>query len=297
MSEGRQQIAGSADRPLAQGAAAPYPLIVTASGDIIQISGQVVMISGQHVYLESGATIIVQISGLVVEISGEVVQISGQHIYQESGAIVLISGQTVELESGTGPISVDQLSGAVVLISGQTVSLASGSIVTISGNSIYQESGAVVLISGQTITQASGAVVLISGQTITQASGAIVLISGQHLYQESGAVVLISGQTVISKVSGEIVGIVTPTTGGHFQQAIPNASTQLSALAAKTVTIKHMTAISSGNAVYIGVSVAAAATSFELLEGEAINIDIDNANKLYAIATESGDRICVIGVT
>ena len=282
MSEGRQQIAGSADRPLAQGAAAPYPLIVTASGDIIQISGQVVMISGQHVYLESGATIIVQISGLVVEISGEVVQISGQHIYQESGAIVLISGQTVELESGTGPISVDQLSGAVVLISGQTVSLASGSIVTISGNSIYQESGAVVLI---------------SGQTITQASGAIVLISGQHLYQESGAVVLISGQTVISKVSGEIVGIVTPTTGGHFQQAIPNASTQLSALAAKTVTIKHMTAISSGNAVYIGVSVAAAATSFELLEGEAINIDIDNANKLYAIATESGDRICVIGVT
>lgn len=154
-----------------------------------------------------------------------------------SGAVVLVSGQTVELQSGTGPIAGITISGAVVYISGQHVFVESGAVVLISGQTVELQSGtgpiagisisgAIVQISGQHIYQESGAVVLVSGQfvytsaVVSIASGSIVTVSGNYLYLESGTgpvltsvsgnVVYVSG-TVVAKMSGEYVELQSGT--------------------------------------------------------------------------------------
>jgi len=127
-----------------------------------------------------------------------------------SGEVIVtrISGETVQLASGIGPILVS-LTGEVVVtkVSGETVQLASGI-----GPILVSLTGEVVVtkVSGETVQLASGIgpiLASISGETVlTAISGETVIakVSGETVISK------VSGETVIAKVSGEAVSVSSP---------------------------------------------------------------------------------------
>jgi hypothetical protein len=48
--------------------------------------------------------------------------------------------------------------------------------------------------------------------------------------------------------------------------------------------------------VYVGVSGVDASNGFELNAGESISLSIDNTNRLYVIASDINQKICLIGI-
>lgn len=80
-----------------------------------------------------------------------------------------------------------------------------------------------------------------------------------------------------------------------FQQTIGASQSQLASNSISlSVTIKAM----DGNSgvVYIGTNGVASSTGFELGAGESISLAVDNTDRLYAIASVAGQKICVIGI-
>ncbi|GAH75697.1 unnamed protein product, partial [marine sediment metagenome] len=141
-----------------------------------------------------------RVSGIVAVVSGEVHVMSGQvDVFMMSGeAVAKISGQTVALQSGTGPI--------LTKVSGETVELQSGTgpiLAKISGETLIAK------VSGETITaKVSGETVSIETptmvktgpvRTLSDASGGVVLHSGEvkaamvKALTDNSGVVLVGG--------------------------------------------------------------------------------------------------------
>lgn len=80
-----------------------------------------------------------------------------------------------------------------------------------------------------------------------------------------------------------------------FQQTIGASQAQLASNAISlSVTIKAM----DGNSgtIYVGTNGVTSSTGFELGAGESISLAVDNTDRLYAISSVAGQKICVIGI-
>lgn len=202
-----------------------------------------------------------------------------------SGQVVKVSGETLQLASGTGPISV---SGQPIKISGETVQLASGTgPISVSGQPIK--------ISGETV------IAKVSGETLKLASGTgPISVSGQPI-RISGETVIakVSGETVIAKVSGEVVDIKVPTEVKTAELRVVTGDSGGAVLhsgAVVSVTIKALAA-NSGD-IYVGGATNRPYSGFGfcLEKGEAINLDASDFNNVYLCATVSGDRVTFLGI-
>ncbi len=106
---------------------------------------------------------------------------------------------------------------------------------------------------------------------------------GQTTSNESIPVVVASDQSI-----GKSNIIVFQETIGTSQIQLSNNAISLS------VTIK---ALDSNTAnIYVGKLGVTTSTGFELGAGESISLSIDNTNRLYAIAADTNQKICVIGI-
>lgn len=80
-----------------------------------------------------------------------------------------------------------------------------------------------------------------------------------------------------------------------FQETVGLTSAQLSNNAITlSVTIKALD--SNTGTIFIGTSGVTTSNGFELSAGESVTISIDNTNRLYAIATLAGQKLCLIGI-
>jgi hypothetical protein len=248
-------------------------------------------------------------------LSGDVI------ISKVSGEAVKVSGETLQLASGTGPISV---SGQPIRVSGETLALASGTgpiLAKVSGESVTTK------ISGETVvaetsgklfvgryyptppTVGSGAVT----EVITDSLGRIHLASGTGPISVSGQPVRVSGETVIAKVSGEVVRVSgeavmisgqvvdlkTPTaikTSGLFLVTAASGGASLPSGAIVSVTVKALST-NSGN-IFVGGSTHLPYSGFGFLleAGEAVNLDVDNFGNVWVCATVSGDKVTYLGI-
>lgn len=106
---------------------------------------------------------------------------------------------------------------------------------------------------------------------------------GQSLSSNSIPVVVASDQTI-----GRSNVIV-------FQEIVGLSETQLSNNALSlSVTIKS--ANSNNGVIYLGTIGVTSSNGFELNAGESISVSIDNTNRLYAIASLTNQKLCVIGI-
>lgn len=80
-----------------------------------------------------------------------------------------------------------------------------------------------------------------------------------------------------------------------FQETVGLSAIQLSNNAISlSVTIKAMD--SNTGTIYVGTNGVTNSNGFELSAGESISISIDNTNRLYAIASLAGQKLCIIGI-
>ena len=236
-----------------------------------------------------------------------------QHIY--SGEVIAqISGDMVQLASGTGPIvaTVD-ISGVVVSVSGATViSKVSGQPVGVSGETIIAKtSGQVAKVSGETVVLASGPFVrsMISGdQIIAKISGETVTIGGISI---SGQPVGVSGETMIAKTSGQVAKVSGETVvvaSGHYGRARVSGDTVVVAsgafvrakmsgetVIAETSGQRHEVHIMSGAGIAVAISgnwVEAHITSGEVTVGALPIVGSAQVHILsgQVIAKTSGER-------
>jgi len=230
------------------------------SGEVVLVSGQPVDVSGSFVYTSIEATVA---SGTPVGISGQVVKISGETIYLESGTgpiLAKVSGETVQLASGTGPISV---SGQPIKISGEKVF-------------VITESGDYVVVSGEVVAK----------------------VSGESLVVTSGEVrALISGDVV--QISGQVVDFKAPTTiktSGLFTVTGASGGANLYSGAVVSVTVKALS--SNSGDIYVGGSTHKPYSGYGFLlePGEAINVDVDNFGEVWVFAAVSGDKVTYLGI-
>ena len=80
-----------------------------------------------------------------------------------------------------------------------------------------------------------------------------------------------------------------------FQETIGTSELQLADNPLNySVTVKAL----NGNSavVYVGVSGVDASNGFELNAGESISLSIDNTNRLYVVASDVNQKICLIGI-
>jgi len=159
-----------------------------------------------------------------------------------------------------------------------------------------QVSGAVIVSGAVSIE--SGLIAVLSGEVVV--SGYVAVESGAHVITQPGiqvsGAVQVSGE-VIAKVSGEVVDIATPTTiptAGIFVVTAASGGATLPPQAVISVTIKAMSE-NSGN-IHIAGTALQSGEGFVLEPGEAVNIDIDNLNKIYVLAEVSGDRVTYLAV-
>lgn len=106
---------------------------------------------------------------------------------------------------------------------------------------------------------------------------------GQSTSDDSIPVVIASDQNI-----GKSNVVVFQQTVGTSEVQLPNNSLGYS------VTVKasdNNTAI-----VYIGISGVTASNGFELGAGESVSLSIDNTNRLYAVAADLNQKLCVIGI-
>jgi len=158
------------------------------------------------------------------------------------------------------------------------------------------------LTSGGFVTAA-----LTSGGFVTAmvASGLGVLISGQHVFVESGVHVVSESGTLhcvidtgVVQISGEVVGIETPTavrTRDILVVSSNSGGTLLLSGDIKGATVKSL----SGD-IFIGGTTTPdmpySGHGLLLAAGEAWSLDIDNFNKIRACAAVNGDWLSYAGV-
>ena len=207
--------------------------VLIQSGHGVLISGQSITSTSasplyitntlsSQLYLASG--LVVSISGQMIDIDSGVYYASGVGVLVQSGHGVLISGQSVTSTSASPLYVINTISSQLYLASGLYVSI-SGQMVDLDSG-VYYASGIGVLIQ-------SGHGVLISGQTVAIASGAFINNqSGHGVIVQSGHGVLISGQAVLTNLapnSGQYVNIgsgigVTINISGYTAQMAPGQS-------------------------------------------------------------------------
>lgn len=207
----------------------------------------------------------VKISGQVVvaEVSGAVVKISGQYVNANitSSTIMMpvdIQGATIDVPV-TGQVSITSGAGPVLAhISGETV--------------IAKISGEKVTLSGEVV------------QTGIVSSDIMVPVDIQGQYVD---LTLASGTGPIK--------IETPTgiLAGYTQIASLSGGVAIGSAEVVSVLIKNL----SGNAsMWIGPTGVNSGAGLILLAGEAVSMDIDNLNKIYAYAETSGQYISWMGI-
>ena len=107
--------------------------------------------------------------------------------------------------------------------------------------------------------------------------------SGQSVSDDSVPVVIASDQKI-----GKSNVVV-------FQQAVGTSAIQLSNNALNySVTVKSMDANTAS--IFVGVSGVTTSNGFELGAGESISLSVDNTNRLFVIASDINQKICVIGI-
>lgn len=107
--------------------------------------------------------------------------------------------------------------------------------------------------------------------------------SGQSPSEDSVPVVIASDQKI-----GKSNVVVFQQTIGTSELQLPNNSLNYS------VTVK---AIDTNTAsVYVGISGVTTSNGFELASGESISLSVDNTNRLFVIAADVNQKICVIGI-
>ena len=80
-----------------------------------------------------------------------------------------------------------------------------------------------------------------------------------------------------------------------FQETIGTSELQLANNPLNySVTVKALNG--NNSVVYVGVSGVTTSSGFELNAGESISLSIDNTNRLYVIASNANQKICVIGI-
>jgi RNase P/RNase MRP subunit p29 len=271
------------------------------------------------------------ISGEVIDISGQAVavftgniDISGETVVVASGPFIkaMISGQMVTIASGTGPILIET-SGELVKVSGEwVIALTSGQVAKISGETIIAKvSGQVAKVSGEVlVAKTSGEVAKISGETIiakvsgevAKISGEVMKVSGEILIgKTSGEVVKISGETLsVNSGTGPIMTAAKQPTvvNTYITRPVANLSGGICVVsggASIPVRAAIVKCLSGYSDMYVGGSGTPVSASnrplssfgMMLCEGEAVSLDIDNLNAIYASAPLSGHPLSVIGIS
>jgi len=235
-----------------------------------------------------------QLDGFRISGNWVYAQISGEMVFVSQSGMEIwvdISGDIVQLTSGTGPIQAVTLSGSIADISGDLIQLTSGTgpirVVTLSG-SVVDISGCQVEISGQPVVIASGGV-------ITTASGSIVDISGVFVQLTSGTgpiqTTILSGSTV--NISGQSIMVSVPSSIGGATVMLPSGASSYLASAA-IVSIILRADVSNNGAILIGTTVSTEtymSAHLYLFAGEALVIDITNPFLISMCPTISGDVI------
>ena len=106
---------------------------------------------------------------------------------------------------------------------------------------------------------------------------------GQQTSDDSIPVVMASDQMI-----GKSTVVV-------FQQSVGTSQTQLPNNAiGYSVTLKAM----NGNSgvIYVGISGVAESNGFELSAGESVSLSVDNTNRLYVVASDVNQKVCIIGI-
>ena len=220
----------------------------------------------------------------VRDISGTALQLDsrGYVIALISGAVVNVSGMTVEI----------RVSGEVVLISGEAVRV-SGQAVRISGEAV-RVSGEVVDVSDREtrvlgVARISGQTVRVSGETVSaNVSGNVVQISGQ-VVRVSGEIVNTSGQ----------VALEYGTTVRTFADLNPTNSSGGSELGSGVIFAATLRSASGNALMRVGGTGANAPTSgvgVILYGGDALDVRVDNFNRVRVWALTSGQAVSAIGI-
>ena len=83
----------------------------------------------------------------------------------------------------------------------------------------------------------------------------------------------------------------------HGQTIVSTIETQLAVISIpckKGVLVKALS--TNTDIVYVGKSGVTADTGYELTAGEAVSFEVDDVNKVFAVASVAGQRVCWIGV-
>ena len=286
-----------------------YSIVANVSGEVVKISGETVIskasgetviakVSGEKVYAITASGDYISISGdLTADVSGQPVKVSGEVVYviTRSGDYVVISGDLTATADISGQTTyVLTHSGDYVVVSGE-VRLPSSQVVKISGETVSLPATQVVKVSGEAIIAKT------SGEIVSLPATQKVKMSGEKVYTNtlSGDYVVVSGQ-VIAEISGETVDIKTPTsvfTGP--KQIIGAISGGIVLVSGDVVSVSLKASGKNSGDVYLGGTslMPYSGYGFCLEPSEAINLDIDNPNRIRAFSTVSGYcSLYVIGV-
>ncbi len=270
-----------------------------APGTVIsKVSGEAVQISGEKVYVEnqSGQALWVLQSGLIDALSGlAVVLESGTTVNLQSGETITaeVSGQKVYVENQSGQALRVLQSGAIlVLQSGSVRVLQSGTLV-VDNSGVWVEAH---ILSGSITVDGT---VSVSGAVTVLQSGTLQIAGTVSI---SGGVTVLQSGPLVTKISGETVDIGTPTSVLIQKVTIGAISGGIQLTSGITVAATVKAASWNSGDIYLGGSNLAAGyrpysgVGMQLDASEAINVDIDNFNRMYAFASYSGDQVLVIGV-
>lgn len=106
---------------------------------------------------------------------------------------------------------------------------------------------------------------------------------GQQTSEDSIPIVMASDQMI-----GKSTVVVFQQSVGVSQTQLPNNAIGYS------VTLKSMN--NNSAVIYVGVSGVTPSSGFELSVGESVSLSVDNTNRLYVVASEMSQKICVIGI-
>lgn len=106
---------------------------------------------------------------------------------------------------------------------------------------------------------------------------------GQQPSEGSIPIVMASDQMI-----GKSVVVVFQHSVGTTQSQLPDNAIGYS------VTLKSMN--NNSSVIYVGVSGVTPSSGFELSAGESVSLSVDNTNRLYVVASDINQKVCVIGI-
>ena len=153
-------------------------------------------------------------------------------------------------------------------------------------------SGLAVSVSGVVINLQSGDIV------VAEISGAQVQISGQAVVAKtSGEVIKVSGEVV--KISGEVVQNQVPTDGRSRPLLVINNVSGGTILASGDINAMTLVNLSGNDNVFVGFASAdempRSGVGILVPGGAAVNLGIDNFNKVRVFAQTSGEVVSYFG--